>query len=125
MLMDSDFKDVVTDAFIARIEGKSSADQNIYFPNSDCRVLLYQKTAPNSKLRQLLVHVMRQGEGSSGFLREEDTPTFLLDYAKADGSINALAHAAECGYHEHEKGDENCYRTKYATGSSMKVVNRL
>lgn len=119
VLLDSDFKDAVSDAFVLQCTTFSKEKSTYYIPHAKSRTLVYESTCEGSKLRALLVH--RVAQSNAKFLSDEDHYTFLLDLAKYQMDCNernsteaTLAAASECAFHEHQPGQENCYRIKYA-----------
>lgn len=123
MLMDSDFKDAVTDAFLVYTLTLDKDNNTCYLPHVNVRNKLYSNTTPGSKLRQSLVHRMMRSNSAS-LVEEKDCTAFLVDVTKKmleKDTESALAAAAKCKYHEHAEGDEHCYRTKYAKATSMNM----
>lgn len=113
-LLDSDFKDAVTDAMVLCFTIMTTNETIVPHPGD--RTKLYDKTAPSSKARRLLVHRMARIVNPELY-GEVDCHTFLLDVAqeaiRRDSKSTEEA-AALCEFHEHAPGAENCYRTKYA-----------
>lgn len=130
-LLNADFKDALTDAMA--LTTMPSADGVWQFPPTPFRRLLYNTTTPGSKARDLLVHTMRRT--SSHHLTFDDDPALLRDIAEArrkqqlradSGAVvlppkfTHLA-AAECVFHEHPPGAENCYRARYAPAAERSL----
>ncbi|CAK4031842.1 hypothetical protein AC578_10138 [Lecanosticta acicola] len=118
-LMDADFKDAVTDAF--SVHFITPEDNTRWMPHSEDIKDLYERTASTSKLRKLLIFLVSSLNNVHEVISGEEIPSYLADLAKfLFENRNSLpdwkssSHAvARCEFHEHEEGEEKCYRTKY------------
>lgn len=118
ILMDFDFKDAVSDAFLAATYVKESGRGERggpWVPSSCVRREIYRMTPDTSLFRKMLVHRMTMATCCK-LLDLEDSPQFVIDVAlklvEKDPEDVKMA-AAKCKYHEHEPGEKNCYRKKY------------
>lgn len=114
-LCDVDFKDAITDAAGQQIL-TSYEGVRYTIGTPDCR-LLYENTLPNAPLRRLVVRTFVMLRCCSRVA--EDEPSALLhDIIQAMARNDAptcdefAKELAECKYHEHKIGAENCYRNK-------------
>lgn len=115
-LLDSDFKDDVTDAMVQSIYTRERDGDKFMIPDHKLRLALYNVTVAGCTARRLLVHRMARFKQPE-LLHEDDIGAFILDMAKEAlvmDDVSTLDAAARCAFHEHATGVENCYRTKYA-----------
>ncbi|CAK1363184.1 unnamed protein product [Cercospora beticola] len=114
-LLDVAFKDAAVDAFgqetLKLYEGIR------YLPGAIPRHLLYENSLPTAPLRRLVVRRLTMFQNASN-IKEDEPSAFLHDVIQAlvhrdtptvDDFVQELA---DCKYHEHEAGAENCYRSK-------------
>jgi hypothetical protein len=119
-LLDADFKDAVSDSLVMMYL-KENSDGKTCIPNSRTIQRVYRNTKKGSKLRLLVVHRKLASQDPTNFDLEHGID-FLLDFAQYQTSKDreSLAFvAARCYFHEHEAGDENCYRTKFSAGTNF------
>lgn len=116
-LLDSDFKDAVSDALI--LECTTLQDDQYWVPHLEDRKILYWSTRRGSKLRSILVHMVALHDVE--VISDEEPHELLLDLTrlKMNGTEKKtpgkmVEAVANCEFHEHERGFENCYRAKYA-----------
>ncbi|KAF7195236.1 hypothetical protein HII31_03442 [Pseudocercospora fuligena] len=115
LLMDVDFKDAIMDALMVGMFTKSRQQGSYCIPGPGHRKALYEVTLPGCKARKMLAH--RIADGAATVIKDSEDPAMLYDIMQilADKSqSNLIVATARCDFHEHEKGEENCYRKKFA-----------
>ncbi|OQN95820.1 hypothetical protein B0A48_18105 [Cryoendolithus antarcticus] len=116
LLLDVDFKDTITDAFVCQVN--TVLDGVRFFPNNVAKKYLYANTASTAKIRQWCVDLFA-GCKNASLLYDEDPPEFLRAVAVAliaGSSIHHKAMFADCKYHEHGDGEDACYRKRLFSG---------
>ncbi|KXT07544.1 hypothetical protein AC578_10138 [Pseudocercospora eumusae] len=115
LLMDIDFKDAIVDALMVLMHTKAQTPALYRLPSASNRKLLYKVTATGGKARKMLAH--RIAEGPFGLINDNEDPAMLYDIIQKLAEKNrsrSIVAAARCDFHEHEDGEENCYRKKFA-----------
>jgi hypothetical protein len=124
-LADIDFQDAATDSML-KIHFLEDADGGTYSIDKPVRNRIYQNTKPESKLRQLLVHIA-SFYGTTEVYGLEDDVQFLIDLAnsrKCGVGDSPAVIGARCGFHGHKEGLENCYRTKYRASTMFTTTEK-
>lgn len=118
MLLDSEFKDVVTDA-AASLFASLRSGAGRWLLGHRLRQFLYDNTpSSNATLRRMLIRQLSMASNLAELVSENEPPALLyeLSVELAKGKSKAIEdfkkEVEECQYHEHAPGAENCYRTK-------------
>jgi hypothetical protein len=112
--MDQDFQDAIIDMLAKGLLLLQKKKKGL--PSAPARVLLFNKTAAGSHLRRLFVHLIAGTGTCDTYATADDDPRYLAMLVKAmqDKAEETTAVAvADCAFHGHAAGEENCYRMKY------------
>jgi hypothetical protein len=115
-LIDIDFKDAVCDLMAINLSTLLYGWRTYSVPAPEFRCALYDRTQTLSKLRQLLVRGLMELDFPGEAIERGDDPDFLFDcvaFAKSFHSGPVVAAVARCAFHEHVRGFQSCYRSKY------------
>ena len=106
--------DAATEALV--MTSRKMVGGKTYAMSIDQRRRVYSETSEGSSLRRLVAHQFSRLHNLDRHLDQgEEPPTFLYDLAIAmtkKDELSTIVAARICSFHEHEKGDEKCYRRK-------------